>query len=164
MHPHQPRLVDEHLAVGGDGAVEQRLAALLRDARLLRRPDGRDAEEEVEVGLERRAPQQRTQDDQCLGEAAALDQRPRLRRAAGGGHVQRGCRRAPARGAPGRKREQQADADRKGAEKGGEPHCRRPVAPAPAAGRGTAHRDMPHSVKSGVQLLEKRKGGTRPPF
>ena len=79
------RTADQHAVEGGDGLVEQRVALLLVDARLLRRADRREPDAEDNVGTGPSAPGQRPQDSQRFFELAVSDQRPSLGHAGGAG-------------------------------------------------------------------------------
>ena len=91
-HPHQARLLDQHGVEGANGLVQQRHAVLVGHLRVLRRAERREAVKEERVGLDHVARNERPQDVQRLGEAAGVDQRPRLV------HPFRGRHRRPGRG------------------------------------------------------------------
>ena len=63
-----PGRSNQHAAEGGDGLVQQRIPLRLRNIRLLRCPDRRQADEENHVRLDRPAPAQRPQHGQGLVE------------------------------------------------------------------------------------------------
>ena len=62
--PNEVRPLNQQFAEGSDGAIQQRLAVRLLAARLLRRPERREAEQKERAGLELPAPNQRPQNNQ----------------------------------------------------------------------------------------------------
>ena len=95
-HPHQPRIVDQHGAERGDRAVQQRHLFRVGKAGPPRRPDRREAVKKARFRPGRAAG--RRQPGQRLPEPAVFDQRP-----------YRGLVPCLARGAPGRRDEQDTD-------------------------------------------------------
>ena len=115
-HPHQRRLLDEHGVEGTDGVVQQRLALVLVEVRLLRCLGRREAEEEDHVGGHRAGLHRRPQDGERVGEAAGRNQHPRLRLDACGGSLGKGRLGPLVVRAPGRRNEREAGGDRERAE------------------------------------------------
>ena len=92
-HPHQLGAVDQHGAERGDGLVQQRLPVGFRQAGPARRADRGEAHLEEDIGIDRAAPGQRTQDGQGLAVAALPHQGAGIPGAGLGGAARGGRRR-----------------------------------------------------------------------